>query len=104
MVSILLNTDVMVIRRSARETLIESELPAVQGGTVIIKTRKCLGEHKSAGSEKRYMDVPNANLRMEFARKPRRGEPQGSGDYLRCAEAILEERYMDVPSAALRMQ
>ncbi len=28
------------------------------------------GEHKSAGGEKRYTDVLNANLRMEFAPKP----------------------------------
>lgn len=62
------------------------------------------GEHKSAGSEKRYMDVPNANLRMEFARKPRRGEPQGGGEHVRRVDAILEERYMDVPPAELRMQ
>ncbi len=45
------------------------------------------GEHKSAGSEKRYMDVPNANLRMEFARKPHQGKPQGGGEHLRRAEA-----------------
>ncbi len=29
------------------------------------------------------MDVPNVNLRMEFVRKPRKGEPQGGGEHLR---------------------
>ena len=50
---------------------------------------KCLCADKSAGSG--------------FARKPRRGEPQGGGEHICRAEAILGEWYMDVPPSELRM-